>query len=85
MGDSFDDMESYSGLIPDSDEEFETDLDELDYDELLVLAEDLKSKLEKAKTALNEIASWESGPVVNSGFDCPGNAITARKALDGLE
>jgi hypothetical protein len=35
--------------------------------------------------ALNNLACWEDGEVVNGRFDCPGNASEAREALAEVE
>lgn len=42
---------------------------------------ELRAEVERLRAALNEIASWREGPVVNGGFDEPGSARTARVAL----
>jgi hypothetical protein len=39
------------------------------------------SIIEAERAALNEIASWKEGPIVNSSFDEPGSAQIARRAL----
>lgn len=41
----------------------------------------LLAALDKYREALNEIAAWYDGPVVNSMFDEPGAASMARDAL----
>ena len=40
--------------------------------------------IEISKKGLNEIASWREGAVVNTSFDEPGSAKTARETLKAL-
>jgi hypothetical protein len=40
-----------------------------------------EAKVARLRAALDEIASWSEGPVVNGGFDEPGSAQTARAVL----
>ena len=35
-------------------------------------------------STMHEIASWEEGPEVTMGFDCPPDALTARQALASI-
>lgn len=41
----------------------------------------LRAKVERLRSALTIIASWDEGPEVNSGFDEPESAKVAREAL----
>lgn len=40
---------------------------------------------ERYERALNAIAVWSDGPTVNGGFDEPGSAGIARKALSSIQ
>jgi hypothetical protein len=43
--------------------------------------EEAADEIERLRAALNQIASWEEGPVVSGRFDEPGAASIARAAL----
>jgi hypothetical protein len=43
----------------------------------------LARKCERYKEALDVIASWREGDIVNTSFDEPGSATIARQALSG--
>jgi hypothetical protein len=50
-------------------------------DYLHELAGRAAAEIERLRAALNQIASWEEGPVVSGRFDEPGAASIARAAL----
>lgn len=52
---------------------------------LLIEYEKVRNQNRKFRKALEEIAAYYDGPVVNSSFDEPGSAQRAREALDKEE